>query len=543
MSLILRDVLRYEPFRRAGARVLAGEDGLDRAVRWVHISEMPDSARLFTGGELLLTQGMGISRDADAQRAWVRALARTGLAGVAIEVGVTFAAVPHALVEAADEAGLPLIALRTPAYFMDMTQAVHSVIVNAHYGMLQRAEGISRRFSRLAMEGAGLPQMIAELARAVDHPVVLSDEAHEVIAYAPDTPELRGWVDGWSAHARVGHPSPPDGSPVAAESAGLACAWVPIVARGELWGTIHMLARPRPIDDVDRLALDRAAAAIGLAFASVSDLERQRLDARSTFVHDLLGGRYEDVREMRLKASTFGADLSGPLLVLVMRPLATELPEEGRGDRLGRPLRAVTTVTGRVFGVQPRPLIGYDGGQLIAVLPAPGGEPRERTAEVVEQCAARHGVDLLVGLGDPVGMDGLPRAYGEACEAVRYGLRTGHGRGVLSPDDLGIDRLLMDLDQGPALARHVARELGRLLDHDATAGSPLLPTLAAYLEHGGRKAEVARALNIERRTLYYRLERLADLVNGPLDDTDTRLRLLVALRGRDFRRRTRGRMG
>ncbi|HEY3683801.1 MAG TPA: PucR family transcriptional regulator ligand-binding domain-containing protein [Streptosporangiaceae bacterium] len=544
MNPTLREVLQYEPFRRAGARVVAGAGGLDGPVRWVHISEMPQVARLFSGGELLLTQGRGIAADPEGQREWVRALAAAGVAGVAIEAGVAFADVPAALTDEAAGAGLPVVRLSTPAYFMDMTQAVHSVIVNAHYGMLQRAESISRRFSRLALEGAGLSQMIAELARAVDHPVVLSDEAHEVVAYAPEAPEMRKWIDGWSAHARAGHPNPADGSPASAESAGLTCVWVPIIARGELWGTIHMLAHPRPIDDVDRLALDRAAAAIGLAFASASDIERQRQDARSAFVHDLLGGHYADVREMRLRASRFGADLSGPLLALVLRPLTAERTDDDR-DRHGRPLRTVTAVAGRVFGVAPRPLIGYDGGRLVAVLPAPpdGRDPREQVAELVEQCAARHGVQLLAGMSDPVPMAGLPRAFGEASEAVRYGVRTGHGRGVLAPDDLGIDRLLMELDQGPVLARHVERELGPLLDHDAAATSPLFPTLAAYLEYGGRKAEVARALSIERRTLYYRLKRVAELINGPLDDTDTRLRLLVAVRAREFRRRTRGSAG
>ena len=532
MNPTLHEVLQYEPFRRADARVVAGEAAVDRQVRWVHISEMPRPARLFSGGELLLTQGRGISGDPDEQHVWVRTLAEAGVAGVAIETGVSFAEVPPALIAAAAGAGLPVVRLRTPAYFMDMTQAVHSAIVNAQYGMMQRAESISRRFSKLALEGAGLTQMIAELARAVDHPVVLSDEAHEVMAVAPEIPELRDRLDTWSAHARVGHPNPPDGSPAAAHAAGLSCVWVPIVARGELWGTIHMLERDRPVDDVDRLALDRAAAAIGLAFASASDVERQRQDARSAFVRDLLGGHYADAREVRLQATTFGADLTGSLVVLVMRPL----PDD-RGDRS---LRTIATATGRVLGIGSRALIGYDGGQIAAVVPVGEDGAGDAAREIVAQCSSRHGIQLLVGMSDPVPMAGLPRAFGDASEAVRYGVRTGARRGVLTPDDLGIDRLLMELDSGPALARHIERELGPLLDHDASGTAPLFPTLAAYLDLGGRKAEVARTLNIERRTLYYRLGRIGRLVNGSLDDTDTRLRLLVAVRGREYRHRTRG---
>ncbi|OZM80880.1 PucR family transcriptional regulator [Pseudonocardia sp. MH-G8] len=541
MNPTLREILGYEPFRRAGARVVAGEEQLDRPVRWVHSTEMPNPGRMFQGGELLLTQGRGISAAESEQRAWVRSLVEADLAGVAIEVDVAFASVPKALIAEANAAGLAVIELGHPAYFMDMTEAVHSTIVNAQFGMLQRADAISKRFSRLALEGAGLTQMVGELARAVDNPVVLSDDAHEVVAFAPETPELTRRADEWGAHSRVGHANPRDGSPARTTVAGTSCVWVPIVVRGQLWGTVHLLEHTGTATDVDLLALERAAAAIGLAFASASDIERQQQDARSAFVHDLLGGQYADIREMRLKAATFGISLTGSLRVLVLRPLdgaGQRSVNRSEGPRF--PLRAIAAVASRVFGPGTRPLIGYGGGQITAVLSG-SEEPRHGATEIVEQCASRHGIQLLIGISDPASATDLPRAFADASEAVRYGVRTGRGRCVLSPDDLGIDRLLLELDQGPTLGRHIERELGALLTHDATSGSPLLPTLAAYLDHNGSKAKASRELNIERRALYYRLVRIAGLVNGHLDDPDTRLRLLIALRGQQFRRRSRGR--
>ena len=68
MTMTLREALRGEPFVQARAHVLAGLDRLDREIRWVHCSEMPQAARLFHGGELYLTQGRGLSRDEDEQR-------------------------------------------------------------------------------------------------------------------------------------------------------------------------------------------------------------------------------------------------------------------------------------------------------------------------------------------------------------------------------------------------------------------------------------------------------------------------------------------
>ncbi|MGI8312685.1 PucR family transcriptional regulator [Saccharopolyspora hattusasensis] len=531
----LREVLQFEPFRRASARVVAADDALDVAVRWVHISEMPDSGRLFQGGELLLTQGRGIASEASAQRAWIRELARAGIAGVAVEVGVVLHRIPGAMCDEARHHGLPVIELQHPAYFMDITEAVHTTIINSRVGAMQRAESAGRRIARLALDGGSLTETIDELARSLDHPVVVSDAAGEVLAYAPQTAETDRRVGNWAAHARVGHTPTSDGLPSRTTAGGTTCVWAAIPVRGECWGSVHVLEPGDPTDEAGRLILDRAATAIGLAFAKDPDAGLGQQNARSVFVHDLVGGHVADQRELRLRAAAFGIDLSGSFRVLVFRPLE-------RSERL----RAVATSARRLLASDAgdRVLTAYDGGQLLTVLGGHVHSPddvRARAEQVAETCYADHGVPVVAGISDPVPVTGLPRAFADAADAVRYATRIGRERGVLLSGDLGIDRLLIDLDRAQSLSRHIERELGALLDHDATASTPLLPTLQVYLEHSGRKAEAARVLSIERRTLYYRIEKITRLLNVSLEDPDVNLRLLIALRGLEFRRRIRNR--
>jgi purine catabolism regulator len=90
---------------------------------------------------------------------------------------------------------------------------------------------------------------------------------------------------------------------------------------------------------------------------------------------------------------------------------------------------------------------------------------------------------------------------------------------------------LLRLAEGPSLAQFVESELGPLMDRDLTTAVPLLPTLTSYLDNSGNKVVTARALNIGRRSLYYRLDRIGLLLGRDLDDTDVRLRLSLALRG------------
>ncbi|MHC3473257.1 PucR family transcriptional regulator [Streptomyces sp. 7R007] len=129
-ALTLREVLDLDPVRASEPVLLAGEGALDRPVRWVHSSEVYEGANFLDGGELLLTNGFGLT-DADegVRRRYVRELAARGAAGLAVEVGRSL---PHMPAEVADEArrlGLPLLALHRVVPFVRITEAANRAIV------------------------------------------------------------------------------------------------------------------------------------------------------------------------------------------------------------------------------------------------------------------------------------------------------------------------------------------------------------------------------------------------------------------------------
>ncbi|MEH3054946.1 MAG: helix-turn-helix domain-containing protein [Patulibacter minatonensis] len=90
--------------------------------------------------------------------------------------------------------------------------------------------------------------------------------------------------------------------------------------------------------------------------------------------------------------------------------------------------------------------------------------------------------------------------------------------------------LLFGLRSSVEMVTFVREQLGPLLDERDARASELLRTLEIYLEKGGRKAEAARALHLERQSLYGRLERIERTLEAPLDDPDTILGLHLAIR-------------
>ena len=56
LILTVRDVLSRDSFNFA--KVVAGEDGLDRQVKWSHVLEVIEFEALINGGEMILTTGV-----------------------------------------------------------------------------------------------------------------------------------------------------------------------------------------------------------------------------------------------------------------------------------------------------------------------------------------------------------------------------------------------------------------------------------------------------------------------------------------------------
>ncbi|MFL6002522.1 MAG: PucR family transcriptional regulator, partial [Nocardioides sp.] len=93
-----------------------------------------------------------------------------------------------------------------------------------------------------------------------------------------------------------------------------------------------------------------------------------------------------------------------------------------------------------------------------------------------------------------------------------------------------VDRLLWALRDDEHLARFARQRLAPLLDLERPRDAVLLPTLEQLCARHWHKAEAARALAIQRQSLYARIERLARVLRADLDDAETRLGLEIAVR-------------
>ncbi|WP_151479604.1 PucR family transcriptional regulator [Streptomyces albicerus] len=187
-ALTLREILALDSVRSAAPTLLAGEDALDRPVRWVHSSEVYEGANFLDGGELLLTNGFGLA-DADAadRRRYVRELAARGAAALAVEVGRSLPRMPDEVTDEARRLGLPLVALGRVVPFVRITEAANRAIV---------ARGLSGR----AVRPWGADHTAALLADLADGQALNQPEVEARAALAGFRPGPGARLVGVSVH-------------------------------------------------------------------------------------------------------------------------------------------------------------------------------------------------------------------------------------------------------------------------------------------------------------------------------------------------------
>lgn len=152
---------------------------------------------------------------------------------------------------------------------------------------------------------------------------------------------------------------------------------------------------------------------------------------------------------------------------------------------------------------------------------------RFRTAVLTELGGGR----CRVGVGGRCDRPaGFPRSYREALLALKMQCSVKGGDRATSYDELGVYRILCEIEDPAAIEHFVRQWLGPLLDYDARKRSELVTTLSCYLECGGSYDLTAAALSVHRSTLKYRLQRIREISGHDLGDPDTNFNLQLATR-------------
>ncbi|HEU5315349.1 MAG TPA: helix-turn-helix domain-containing protein [Chloroflexota bacterium] len=493
---------------------------------------------------------------------------------------------------AADAHGLALFSAPPGSTPEEVELALHRHLAGQREALLRRSQELQQEFTQLALAGSGIGAIVERLAAVTGQPAAWEvpaaleppawaappggwappaelapsgagpDEAIPAILRAARLPLQR-----WSASLPAGDEADDVASlPLRADETGAASAWrrlvVPVHTGGrgngagrggptgsagprEVAGYLSLIATEPSRGAETRLALSAAALAASIEVLRARTAWEAQGSAVASLVHDWLGGRLGP-GELATRSMQLGLTLAPPYAVVVidsdgvmgdaeLATLAGALPNGGAAP-LGGPLPhaflSAALGDGRSAVVAPVPTeaaLDTAAARLHASLADRGAAvPTARGG----RAATPEGF-IYAGIGRAAARpEDVPRAYGEALQALAVARRLGgrHRAAYFGP--LGVYRVLAAT--APAELEGFRREtLGGLLFSEDRSGGELLRTLEAYLLCGGSPQETAQRLHTHRNTVLYRLQRIGEALGVDVRAPEAQFTLWLALRAGD----------
>jgi purine catabolism regulator len=489
VSFRLVDFLALPPVARGAPRVVAGAGHLERDVRWAHVFESREIRDAIRGGEVLLTTGIELAgmppQEVDSL---VADLARLDVAAFALELGSVHLEPPPPLVAACERQGLPLVTFAVRTRFVEITQAVAEIRLNAEVTRLRRAVDVQARLRETVQEGLGAGALVSALSEALDGQVLLEWEDGSSVSSAGDEGLDAAFLDALDAW-REGRPSP--------------LLTQRVAAPGRRAGWLHALvAEPT---ELDTLALSETAFVLVVSPATEAAGAEVESGERAQLVRRIAQGRVGSAADVRRRARSLGVDLSGgPLAVVVLRDV--ERPGEVEAAL------AAPALVEHAAGRRARAIVAVRGADVTAAI--------ER--DVAPLCRGPRALAAAAGVGvrgdEPwqlaAAFEDADRAA-LAAQALGQPVRLAEGVGVL-----GVLAAAVLAGERPAEALGARDE--RLL--------------GALVESGFAVAPAARRLGLSRQALYDELRRAGARLGGDLLSRDVQVELSLRLLGHRMQR-------
>jgi len=531
--LTVQDVLKRQLF--FNTEVVAGLNGLHHQVKWTHVLDNPyfdDS--LLQGGELILTTGFGFEWKDSSNISFLLNLIEHKASCLCIELGHYFEKVPKEMIDIANEHNFPIIIFKEFVNFVEITQDLHSLIINAHHEKLVKLDIISREFLSLSLTTHGLSSILKLLQQKTEAKIMylpLKGTPFSIPRLKKDFQEHL--IENIYENKELWNDRVINNSPIEWKAFNYTILLQPIGAMQQFWACLVMVL-DRESDEFDFLILDRASLAISQELLRKHFLDEKRLRLESTWLNDLIFRRINNEEQARgfISLKSKHDSIRYRLVIIAIEDIfhstsPSLLDEENESTIYNYSLKIRSEFEKNSF----TPYITLIKNQLIvlAIDLGTADSSKVRFSKVINAL-------LGVGVSDRSRIHiGIGRQYHlllDAHEGYREAQLTLNYRTLSSSafyEDLGIFRLLIgQLDR--EITYFIEDYLSPLIDYDKKYGTDLLLTLAKYFEFERSTKLTSQNLHIVRQTLYHRLKKIKNIINLDFDMPKNRLNIEIALK-------------
>ncbi|MBF6610493.1 MAG: PucR family transcriptional regulator ligand-binding domain-containing protein [Chryseobacterium sp.] len=520
VKLSVNEILQNKLF--LNAELAAGEKGLGRLIRWVHVTEVDSIENLLSGNELLLATGIGWKQDKEVFISMVQQAIDANAAGICIELGDYITEIPPEVIHLADSHGFPLIVFTKKVRFIDITQEIHSLLIEKHYKILSDLEEYSNHLNQLLLF-SNPHQKILEL---------IHDHLKMTVVYITNNGEVQIISKKTKAEEKVlaelfKSNNMPQHMNVAHQA---------VQALSQTFADLFVLSETEDITEFDFLILDRSAVALAQSLLRELYIEEQRKTKEAEWVRNWLEGNNctEQTRKYLFELN-LGFELNKSSVLLC---------KSNNSNITNSEFNYLKVYCHSIFEQRGIYILSHVEKNQVFFILLNKWKPcdfKQRIQEGVEALKKSDFVkkqqfsQLEFSVGKFVeSLEQIQNSYQTAKETMGMLEKLPHQLSTFFYEDLYIFRLVLAAQDQGILNDFIGDYLGPVIAQDRQNNGELLKTLRIYLQCKGAKKETAEQLHIVRQTLYHRLEKLYELIGRDFMDSYKRQAIEVAISAYEY---------
>ncbi|UTR10442.1 PucR family transcriptional regulator ligand-binding domain-containing protein [Evansella sp. LMS18] len=519
-----------------------------RNVEWVSVTETPVE-NFVRNNELVLTTGMGCGNDPVLFRRFVEDIINSKASGLAIATGRHTYYIDRESIEFAQENQFPIIEIPWEIRFADITKAVTRKINELQQKDFEHSQRTQQHMLNLILQGADLNALARYTSEKISAPILITNRQGARKGASFLSRKLSALWDqllGSNIIPQEQIEEELSNDPFQTKVHRVEAAddriilQLPIVhttnkKKGYLFVLLKENESPEEYFNYRRLVvLEHAVTAAALWFLRESAVEETELRLREDFVWNLARGQMGTWSNVLSRSKALGYDIELPYQCISGTPenlkeLYNEIgkKEQSYRDWLQSMIHFIEDeiyYTGE--SIQRKTMVTYQEGMVIIFLEVPIDNSRETVNNFLNLIERRlmnllPGVIMSWGIGTlHVGEIRFSKSFEEAEAALRIGKKrkgAGH-RSAFS--ETRMDRILLSLAENEEVRDIVSSTIKPLTDYEKQRKMDLIDTFMAYYENQSKVSQTARALNLHRQSLLYRLRKIESLTGLSLANPD-----------------------
>lgn len=543
MAIYVKDLLMEEEMN--GARLISGEEGLDNEIKGVTIIEAPDIVKWINGGEVLLT-GLYAFRSCSMEdfKNYIDELVKKKISALILKRGKPVEGAEDKveyLIQFSRKHTIPILEMPFEISFRDVMSRLMERLFNEEVTRLKYFKTTHDNFSALVLGsesiGVAIDQILDVLAKLIRNPVAAFNRQLDCIG-ASEGAERSLEIQKDAQSYEPGVCSNYEYLRQQIENRQQYIVKVKLNLRERLY--LVITEEEDSFDVMDAIATESAIWALQFELVrqySVTELEKK---FQNDIMHNILNGKIDSISELQKNTSLLGVPINGSFRVIVFG-----LKGEDRDKRDFKSKISDTHLLSDAIACQMTNVKIYNDLDRIVVVKEVNKEQtqeeyRQEIREIVDKVQAyvsRQDKELQVkaGVGKVVeGVINLPDSFKEANEAFTFvdiaGEISEDGNSQVTLfSDLGIFKLLCQLDNPELLLEYVPEGLQKLYNYKKPQRDDLLITLKTYLDRNLNLSKTAQDLFVHYKTASYRIEKIAKITGVDFDNANEVLAFRIGL--------------